>query len=110
MKTQQVILVASAVALANLAARRFVGFDGDVCAAGAKALGVVEVDTDADNVAPANVMGIILVEAGAAIAAEAEVESDATGRAITKTTGAANGTALDAATAAGELIRIVRGI
>lgn len=110
MKPQQVILTASVIALANLTARRFVGFDGGVCAAGAKALGVVEVDTDADNVAPANVLGIVLVEAGAAIAAEADVESDADGRAITKTTGAANGTALDAATAAGEMIRIVRGI
>lgn len=110
MKAQNVILTASVPAIADLAARRFVGFDGGVCADGAKALGVTEVDTEADNMAPANVLGVILVEAGAAVAAGAEVQSDAAGRAITKAAGVANGIAWDAATAAGELIRIVRGI
>ncbi len=110
MKAQQVILVASVLAAANLTRQRFVGFDGNVCAAGAKALGVVEADTDANNMAPANLLGVILVEAGAAIAAGADVQSDATGRAITKAAGAANGIAWDAATGAGDLIRIVRGI
>ena len=56
--------------------RRFVGFNGGVCAEGAKALGVTETDTEADNMAPANVLGVILVEAGAAIAAGAEVQAD----------------------------------
>ena len=110
MKTQQVILTTSVIAVADLTRRRFVGFNGGVCAAGAKALGVTEADTEADNMAPANVMGVILVEAGAAIAAGAEVQSDAAGRAITKAAGVANGIAWDAATAAGDLIRIVRGI
>ncbi|RAS18933.1 hypothetical protein DFO50_10289 [Microvirgula sp. AG722] len=110
MTSQNVILVASVLAIADLPASRFVGFDGGVCADGAKALGVVEVDTEVDNMAPANVLGVILVEAGAAVAAGAEVQSDASGRAITKAAGVANGTAWDTATAAGELIRIVRGI
>jgi hypothetical protein len=61
-------------------------------------------------VAPANVNGIILVEAGAAIPAGAEVQVDATGRAIPKAAGISNGYAWDAAVAAGDLIRIVRGI
>ena len=74
MKTQQVLLTASVLALVALTGRRFVGFDGNVCAAGAKALGVVDADTDADNMAPANVLGVILVEAGAAITAGAEVQ------------------------------------
>ena len=72
MKAQNVILVASVLAIADLSARRFVGFNGGVCADGAKALGVTEADTEADNMAPANVMGVILVEAGAAIAAGAD--------------------------------------
>ena len=72
--------------------------------------GVVEADTENGGVAPANVMGVILVEAGAAIAAGAEVESDANGKAITKAAGVVNGVAWDAAAAAGDLIRIVRGI
>lgn len=110
MKTQQVILTTSVVAIANLTRRRFVGFDGNVCAAGVKALGVVEADTESGGVAPANVQGVILVEAAAAITAGAEVQSDATGRAITKAAGVANGVAWDAATAAGDVIRIVRGI
>lgn len=110
MKSQNVILVASVLAIADLSARRFVGFDGGVCAAGAKALGVVETDTDSDSLAPANVLGVILVEAGAAIAAGAEVQSDASGRAITRAAGLANGIAWDTAVAAGDVIRIVRGL
>lgn len=110
MKAQQVILVTSVIATGDLTARRFVGFDGKACADGAKALGVVEVDTELDGVAPANVLGAILVEAGAAIAAGTEVQSDAAGRAITKAAGMANGIAWDAAAAAGDVIRIVRGI
>ena len=90
MKTQQVILTTSVIAAAELTRRRFVGFNGNVCAAGVKALGVVE--------------------AGAAIAAGAEVQSDASGKAITKAAGVANGVAWDAAAAAGDVIRIVRGI
>lgn len=110
MKTQQPILTTSVVAIAELTRRRFVGFDGNVCAAGVKALGVVEADTEAGGVAPANVLGVLLVEAGAVIAAGAEVQSDANGLAITKAAGVANGTAWDAAAAAGDVIRIVRGI
>lgn len=108
--TQQVILTTSVLAASALAQRRFVGLDGKVCADGAKALGVAEVDTDAGNMAPANVLGILLVEAGASVAARAEVQSDAAGRAIAKTAGISNGIALDAAAGAGEVIRIVRGI
>lgn len=110
MKPQNVILTASVLAIADLSAQRFVGFDGGVCAEGAKALGVAEVDTGSDNMAPANVLGVILVEAGAAIAAGVEVQADSQGRAITKAAGAANGIAWDTAAAAGDLIRIVRGI
>ena len=45
MKTQQVILTTSVIAAAELTRRRFVGFNGNVCADGAKALGVVEADS-----------------------------------------------------------------
>lgn len=110
MKSQQVILTTSVVAAAELTRRRFVGFDGNVCAVGVKALGVVDADTALGSVAPANLLGVILVEAGAAIAAGAEVQSDASGKAITKVAGVGNGFAWDAATAAGDLIRIARGI
>lgn len=111
MKTEKITLTTSiAAAGAELVRQRFVGFGGAVCAAAAKALGVAAVDTAVGNQAPVNVLGEILVEAGAAIAVGAEVESDATGRAITKAAGVSNGFARDAAAAAGDIIRIVRGI
>ena len=110
MKTQQPTLTTSVITALGVTRRRFVGFDGNACAVGVKALGVCEADTDPDGVAPVNVQGVILVEAGAAIAAGAEVQSDATGRAITKAAGVGNGHAWDAAAAAGDVIRIVRGI
>ncbi len=52
---------------------------------------------------------VMKVEAGAAVAALATVGSDASGRAITHVSGAGNfrlGKALDAASAAGEIIRV----
>lgn len=110
MKTQQPILTTSVLAAQDLSEQTFVGFDGKVCKAGKKALGVVNADTAADNMAPADVLGVILVTAGAAITAGSEVESDGNGQAITKTTGTGNGIAWDEATAAGDVIRIVRGI
>ncbi|MDR2452331.1 MAG: DUF2190 family protein [Candidatus Accumulibacter sp.] len=123
MKTQQTILTTSVLAATALTRRRFVGFDGDVCAEGAPALGVVEADTEAGSMAPANVLGVILVEAGAPVAAGGQVQSDAEGRAIPLTTkaledanevaftipaAAVNGVAWDAATEAGDLIRVLR--
>lgn len=110
MKTKQTVLTTSVVALVDLPRHLFVGIDGAICAAGAKSLGTVAADTQADNVAPVDVLGICLVIAGGAIAGGAEVESNAAGRAITLATGKSNGIALDAAAAAGDVIRIVRGI
>lgn len=110
MKGQNVILTASVLALSALTRQRFVGLDGATCAAGAKAFGVAEYNTDAGNMAPCNVQGVILVEAGGALAVGAEVQSDANGKAIAKAAGLSNGFALDAATVDGDIIRIVRGI
>lgn len=110
MKTHQPILTTSVTAAAALNRFQFVGFDGAVCAAGAKALGVAEASADAGEQAPVNLLGVILVMAGAPIKAGAEVESDATGQAIPKAAGASSGYALDAAAAGGDVIRILRGI
>jgi hypothetical protein len=81
-----------------------------VCAAGAKAVGIAETDADPGEQASVTVLGVLIVEAGGAIAAGAEIQSDADGRAITKAAGIGNGYALDAAVAAGDIIRVVRGI
>lgn len=110
MKTQQILLTTTILALADLSRFRLVGFDGGVCAAGAKALGPCEVTTSAGEQAPVNMTGALLLEAGGPITVGAEVESDATGRAIAKTTGVSNGWALDAAAAAGDVIRVARSL
>lgn len=110
MKTHSPIFVMSVTAAADLIQNRFIGLDGDVCGAGEKALGTADMDAAAGEQATANVLGCILVEAGGAIAAQSEVESNANGQAITKSSGIGNGFALDAASAAGDVIRIVRGI
>lgn len=103
-------LTASVTAAVALTKRRFVGFDGALAAAGAKGFGVVDINTDSGQQAPVQLTGVLLVEAGAAIAAKAEIEIDAAGRAITKNTGVSNGFAIDAATASGDVIRVARGI
>lgn len=110
MKTHSPILTLSMTAVAALTINRMVGLDGDVCAAGAKAAGMAQVNADAGEQTPVAALGVILVEAGAAITAGSEIESDASGRAIAKTTGLGNGHAMDAALAAGDVIRVLRGI
>lgn len=108
MKSAKVLLTTTILAAAALTRFRFVGFTGSPTAAGARALGVAEASFDAGEQAAINTHGEILVEAGAAIAVGAEVESDASARAVTKTTGVAFGVARDAATAAGDVIRVLR--
>lgn len=110
-KLYKPLLIDSIKAQTNLLKQRFIGFDGNVCSAGAKAYGVCDVETESGQFAPAAILGILLIETGGAIAAKAKVTSDASGRAVAITsTEEVNGYALDAATAAGDVIRIVRGI
>lgn len=106
MKTQVVCCTATVIAAAALARFQMVGFDGNVCAAGAAALGTVETDTPAGSPAPVNLHGALLATAGAAIAVGAAVETGAAGKVITKTSGIANGYAMDQALADGDIIRI----
>jgi hypothetical protein len=110
MKTQIPLLTMTVPTAAELPRLRFAALGGGLCAAGAKALGVVETDTGAGGVAPVNVTGILLVQAGGAINAGVEVESNALGQALTLAGGKSNGYAIDAAVQAGDVIRIVRGI
>ena len=109
MKTEKILLaVTIAAAAAALTRFRFVDFTGNVASAGERPLGVATTDFDTGEQASVATHGEILVEAGAAIAVGAEVESDASGRAVTKTTGVAFGVARDAAAAAGDIIRVLR--
>ena len=108
MKTEKILLAVTIAAAADLSRFRFADYSGNVASAGERALGVPTTDFSAGEQASIATNGEILVEAGAAIAAGAEVESDANGRAVTKTTGVGFGVARDAAGAAGEIIRVLR--
>lgn len=108
MKTEKILLAVTIAAAASLSRFRFVDYSGNVASAGERALGVPSTDFSTGEQASVATHGELLVEAGAAIAAGAEVESDASGRAVTKTTGVAFGVARDAASAAGDIIRVLR--
>lgn len=108
MKTEKILLAVTIAAAAALTRFRFVDFTGNVASAGERALGVPSTDFDTGEQASVATHGEILVEAGAAVAVGDEVESDASGRAVTKTTGVAFGVARDAAAAAGDIIRVLR--
>lgn len=106
--TEQITLIGSIVAATALIKARFVSYANGVPAAGAACKGVSD-----DNVAIGQTVGVkargwIIVEAGAAVAVGAEIEADNLGRAITRNAGVSLGRALDAATAAGQFIRIDR--
>lgn len=107
MKTEQPILITSIVAAANLSKNLFIGFDGNVCGNGKKAIGVSNSETDLGEMAPLAAIGILLVLSGAAVTVEDKIQSDANGKAITFSSGEANGYALDPATGADELIRVL---
>ncbi len=99
----------SVKAQADLLKQRFVGFDGNYCGAGAKALGICDVEITQGQFAPVVLNGILLVETGGAVTSGAKVASDADGKAVAVTASEEiNGFAIDSA--AGAVIRIARGI
>jgi Uncharacterized conserved protein (DUF2190) len=109
MKTEQPILITSITAAADLSDKKnlFIGFDGDVCGNGAKALGVLNANTDQGEEAPVATVGILLVYSGAAVNQGDKIQSDANGKAITYAAGAVNGYSMDSAGGADELIRVL---
>lgn len=111
MKTEQPILITSLVAGSDLSAKQnlFISFNGTVCSAGAKPLGVLNANTNLGEQAPLACIGIALVYSGAAISMADKLQCDAAGKAITYSSGAVAGYALDAATGADELIRVFLG-
>lgn len=88
-----------------ITARRFVTIEGKHTAAEA-AIGVADFNTDSGDNISVCCGPIEVVESGAAISALAAVEADASGRAVTKNAGVTIGRVIDAATAAGEFIRV----
>ena len=108
MQTEKIINTTTLAAVAALARMRFANFAGGQATAGQAVLGVPVAAFDIGEQAGVATHGEILVEAGAAFAVGVELESDATGRAILRTTGAIAGRARDAAGAAGAFIRVLR--
>lgn len=104
------ILTLTVAAAGVLAASRFVTQAGAYPAAGAKAFGVTRSSAaEAGDLVPVDVLGTAIVEAGAAVALDADLMVDATGRVVALTTGgkAPVGRAMEAAGAAGAFIEIL---
>ena len=107
MKTEQPILITSILAAVDLSKNLFIGFNGNVCGDGNKALGVCNAETDSGEQAPLIAKGIALVLSGNAVSIADKIQSDANGKAIRFSSGEANGYAIDSCLAADELIRIL---
>lgn len=97
-------------ATAAVTAKRFIGFGGQQCAAGAAALGVAEYGAAIGDHFSVITSGTALVVAGAPItASNTQLECDASGRAIPKNTGKVCGILIPGslAAAAGDEIEIL---
>ena len=109
MKPYIPVLTVGAPAAAAITANRFTTYAGAVPAAGAGGCGVSRSDAAIGERVPIDALGTATVEVGAAIAANALVETDNQGRAITRNTGVVLGRLLhgQVATAAGQFVEII---
>ena len=85
---------------------RFVNFKGAQAKVGDAVLGVAPYDVETGDTAAVDVVGIAVVESGGAVAIGAGVGADAQGCAVSDPLKIV-GTALTAATAAGETVRVL---
>lgn len=97
---------------ANETFRRFITTAGARAGAGARALGVPRVRSkEMGELVPVDVAGVILVEAGAAVAVDAQVTPDGDGKAVTAAgANVVGGRALLAAAEDGDVIPILRAL
>ncbi|MFZ1417466.1 MAG: capsid cement protein [Burkholderiaceae bacterium] len=106
-KTKQILLTTTVKTTGAWQPNRLVSFAGKQAENGEAVLGTSVYEADVGDQAAVDVIGIALVEAGAAIAAGVPIAAGLQGLAIAQTgTAKIVGTAIDAATAAGEVIRI----
>lgn len=108
MKTEQPTLITTITADEDVTKNLIIDVAGALCDASEVPLGVINADTDDTEDVPVCVEGIALVYSGDAVVAGVLVKSDANAKAITTTTNnnLVIGKALDAASAADELIRV----
>ena len=108
MSRQNITLLSlSVLATTTVATCRFVTYAGAQAGAAAAAMGVASFDAASGDTLTVDCLGTAVVEVGGAIAVGGAVESDSSGRAVAQNTGPALGRALQASTAAGQLIEIL---
>lgn len=107
MQTEKITLTTTIAATTRLTQKRLVNFSGAQAADGDAVLGVANANYLAGEQAAVDVHGIILVQAGGAVAVGAQVQAGADGYAVTQGSGPAFGRACDAATQAGDFIRVL---
>lgn len=103
------LYVSTVIAFGAIAECRLVGYDQAQATAAANTLGVSQQGAaDGDDLA-VTVIGSGLVESGAALASGAAVESDADGRAVTRSAGPVVGRVMpgQSASGAGEFVEIL---
>ena len=106
--TQKIsLLTLSTAAAGALVAERFVTAAGSYASAGGNADGVTTTKAALGELVGIDVLGTAVVTAGAAISKNAYVQVGSDGKAITRTTGATVGRALQAATADGDRIEVL---
>lgn len=102
------VLTLTIAASGTIATQRFVTPAGAQAGADANVLGVTRVAAVSGDKIPVDVLGTTMVEAGAAVAVNATLKSDGSGRAITwASSGAKVALALMAAGAAGDMIEVL---
>lgn len=101
------ILTLSVRATGAIVHNRFVTAAGVQAGAKANTVGVANTDAASGETFAAVAIGTISVEAGAAVAIGAALETDASGRAVTRTDGPTVGRALTAAAAAGQFVEVL---
>lgn len=110
MSAQQYATLTVTVALTAAAtANRYIGLNGAAAAAGGAGVGVARTAGAIGERIAVDVTGTAVVEAGAAIAANALIECNASGQAITRNTGTPLGRLApgESASAAGQLVEVI---
>jgi hypothetical protein len=109
MLTEQPILITSIKCTEpdGIFKNRFISFQGSYGTADRKSLGVVNADTNFGEMTPVTVKGIALVLTGGSIAAGDAVQTFDDGTVITQDAGPLEGYALDTASGASEIIRVL---
>lgn len=106
MSQNHAVFTLSVKATAAVLAFTFVGYTGATAPAAGNTAGVARTDGAIGDLVPVDILGTAMVKAGAAVAAGARLEVDASGRAVTLAAGKAVAVALEAATAADQVIEV----